>query len=677
MNQNKNGWFATGPVALIALTLMSAAPAMGDTGWQPELVPSEAGAFHKPQDAIRLYIPPDVPIETLQRLSLEVDDIDVTAMITRDGDHAVYTPDQPLDWGMHRLRLVEYAEDGSIIERGFWTIEVRKSAAFRESGLDVNASLEVSQRVADNNLSMPPGRTQATGSMTIQGRLADEEWRSEITLPLIYNSLNNNRKLDAGDFLLDWERRSLQARLGHHPIVPESMVMSGFSRRGVSATYTSPVNGASVTGFAMRGNQVNGFQDGLGLNDSQNRIEGGVVSLYPLQGGGNSLELSAVYLSGQAPEAGAGVAGDDVSTGGDAWSARADGLMLDNRLRLRGEYARTRYDFDGSGGESAERDHGYSFLATFKPWLDKQVDGSYIDWNLGVEYRHLGTFFRSPANPGATSGRKMARLFTDLTWGEWGVQATLARESDNVDDLLILPQIRTQHGALSANYTPTPEYDDQGEPITGWLGQPSYAVFGNIQTQKTQRVATPDPGDLVDTQTRIAGLNASFSYSDWSWGLNHTWTRFYDDSLATGTPTTNETRNMSTGLNASFTLSDNYTVSPRISWDQTKYYDFGYTDKGVLWGLSIDAAFIPGELSGQLNYDENRSWVTDASADNKTRHLGLSLTWIALEANQNRPGVTWMLTGDYNDYSDSISGSNDTDSYQVFLKALIGWSASH
>ncbi|OQX39390.1 MAG: hypothetical protein B0D88_09460, partial [Candidatus Sedimenticola endophacoides] len=314
---------------------------------------------------------------------------------------------------------------------------------------------------------------------------------------------------------------------------------------------------------------------------------------------------------------------------------------------------------------------------SYRPWLDKQIDGSYIDWNLGAEYKRLGTFFRSPANPGAVADRQVERLFSDLVWGEWGLQAALAQERDNVEGIAALPRIRTRHGGFNLNYTPAPAYDAQGVPETGWLGQPSYSLTANLQTQRTDAVADPDPGDWLDTETRVLGFNANFSYSDWSWGIDHTWSRIHDDSLASGVPTSNETRSVSTGLNASFTLLQDYTVSPRIAWDETRYYDLGYTDKGLLWGLGVDAAFIPGELSGRFNYDESRARLSDGSSDNKSRHLGLSLSWVALPERQSRPGVTWVLSGDYNDYTDDLSSANDTDSYQLFLKLLIGWSASY
>ncbi|MCW8946535.1 MAG: hypothetical protein OQK80_03625, partial [Sedimenticola sp.] len=95
--------------------------------WSPELVSTTDRGYRLPSEEVRLYIPPEVPLEVLQRLSLELDDIDVTALVGREGDFALFVPIQPLSYGQHRLRLVENGADGSLLERGFWLLEVRKS----------------------------------------------------------------------------------------------------------------------------------------------------------------------------------------------------------------------------------------------------------------------------------------------------------------------------------------------------------------------------------------------------------------------------------------------------------------------------------------------------------------------------------------------------------------------
>ncbi|WP_273438224.1 hypothetical protein [Sedimenticola selenatireducens] len=661
---------------LTLLSLLFISPVMAN--WTPELAAPADSGFRQPAEAIRLFIPPDVPLETLQRLTLELDDIDVTAMVGREGDYASFVPVQPLGFGQHRLRLLENSADGSIIERGFWRLEIRKSAAFREATLNMATSAELSQRLAENNLSdLPPQRTQGTGSAIIQGRAADNDWQAGVNLPLFYSSNSEGREVDVGEFLMDWQQNALSAKVGHHPISPDNLVMSGFNRRGVSASYSAQAFDTRVTGFSMRGSQLAGFQGGLGVTDNTDQVNGGVVTAYPINRTDASMAVSAIYLSGEAPDTGQGVAGSSLATGGDAWSIMADNLWLEKRLRLRGEYARTDYDFDGSGGYESEKDDAYSLLLTYKPWMDKQVNDQYLDWNLGTEYRQVGTYFKSVASPGSTADRKTARLFSDLTWGGFNLQGQLSQETDNVVDLPTLPRLRTRLATLSTTYTPMPDYTPEGELVTGWMGYPSYSLFGNLQSAKTTARSSADPNTWVDTQTRILGASANFSHDNWSWGINHTWTRLYDDSGEGGTPTTNESRSRSTGLDFFFTLTPNYTLTPHVAWDETAYLDLGYTDKSLLWGVGLDARLIPDQLTGRLEYSLNRAWVTNDSSDNTTDQVSASLTWNAVKSSPTRPGVSLTLSGDYHEYSDAIVTGNYKDSYQLFLRALIGWAGTY
>lgn len=643
--------------------------------WQPRLDAPAEGGFWSQAAPLRFYIPPEVPVEVLQTLSLEVDDLDVTSFVQRDGDYAVYQSPQPLAFGQHRVRLVENAADGSILERGFWTIEVRKSAAFREAALQANATLEVTRRVADKGLTSPPRKTQGNGSLNLNGQLADGDWRAAMQLPLIYSSQSEPREVDVGNFRFDWQRKGVSAVVGHHPVGPDSMVMSGFDRRGVSLGYTSEETGAQVGAFAVRGNSITGFQQGLGVGDAENRVQGALARFYPIREQDRSLQISGVYLDGKSPEAGVGVGGTDESTGGDAWSLAADGLILQNRLRLHGEYAGTRYDFDGSGGSSAESDKAFSLLAVYKPWLQKEVAGEYLDWSYGAEFRRIGTFFRSAASPGSTADRQLTRLFSDLLWGPLQLQGQLAQETDNVNDISGIPRLRTRLGVISASYNPMPEYDEQGQPIVGWLGQQSYTASASRQVQDSVSGATAS--DFTDTATNALGVSGNFTYDRWSWGLSYSWTRVHDGSMAGATPTTNETQTHSTALNASLTLAENYTLSPRISWDVTRHYDLGYTDRGLNWGIGLDAQFIPNKFTGRLGYDVNHNYLSDDSSNTYGEQVAFNLTWYAIPAREQRPGLTLSLDGNYSDSEDRVTAGNDSTSYQVFLKATIGWSGSY
>ena len=126
--------------SLLLLFSTSSAMAASATDWRPTLVKPTDGVFGQ-SETIHILLPKRLPAETLQHLALELDDIDVTSLVALTGNQADVTPVQPLAWGKHHLRLVEYATDGSIIERGDWTLDVRQSKQFREATLQTNATL--------------------------------------------------------------------------------------------------------------------------------------------------------------------------------------------------------------------------------------------------------------------------------------------------------------------------------------------------------------------------------------------------------------------------------------------------------------------------------------------------------------------------------------------------------
>ncbi|VAX09330.1 hypothetical protein MNBD_GAMMA26-2559 [hydrothermal vent metagenome] len=143
--------------------------------------------------------------------------------------------------------------------------------------------MDISERIGDHNLDNLPNKTQATGFVTLTNKLANNDWRSEVNIPLLYNTEAIERKVELGDYLVGWQRKSFQTQLGHHAIAADNLIMSGFQRRGLSASYALPGNNTLLTGFAMRGSQVSGFERGLGLGDSTDRIQGGMVTTYPVQ----------------------------------------------------------------------------------------------------------------------------------------------------------------------------------------------------------------------------------------------------------------------------------------------------------------------------------------------------------------------------------------------------------
>jgi hypothetical protein len=662
--------------------------------WQPQL--ADAGA-RKPADPIRINLPA-LQADVLQRLALELDDVDVTQTVVREGNQLVFTPPQALSFGDHQLRLVEHGADGSITERGLWKISVRKTAAFREASLQGNVTINLVRRIADKNLATPaPDKSQANGAAQLQGVIADGNWKITGQLDLIANSQISQMPrgaghghADVGNFLFTGEAGPVIARAGHHSVGPDSLIMQGFTRRGVSVGLNSADKAHSATAFSLRSQDVVGAQEGFGIGDSENRTDGLVIASRPLSGKRDALAVSATVLSGEGPVAagatGTGSAGDSTVAAGRAAGVVADGNLLDRRMRLRGEYAVTRYDFDGSRGRDTdlngtidvnqpeEKDKAYAALVTWTPWTSKMVNNKPLVWNVGAENKRLGTFFKSPANPLGVSDRELVRTFTDVNYSGFAAQLSLGRETDNVNDIALLPRTESLQTVLSLSFTPQQAQvpgPDGKMPPTPWYGQPTYnATFIKLDQDVEKAASTLTTGALNETQN--LSVTATFTYPTWSWSVGHTRgenTNFRQTAV--------DTKNNLTQFNANFRVGDKLTIGPTVQYNQLKESDppTGITAKDTdttTAGLNLGYQFTT-KLNGNLGLNLNKVKTTDNSQRATTHDVTGSLNWNVAQAQGARPGMTVSLEGQLHDVEDRITTSNTVNQYQVFLKVAISW----
>ncbi len=656
-------------LSIVALPCL-AAPA---SDWQPSLVIPSSGIFG-PSETIRITLPP-LPADTLQHLALELDDIDVTSLVSMQGNQAAVTPTQPLAWGRHKLRLVEYTADGGIIERGVWTLEVRQSTHFREAGMKANVTLNGSYRVADNHLVDPPANAQSNGAAHVEGTVANDGWRVSGNADVLYNSQallmpRQKQEADLGTFLLTGNAGPLTVNAGHQAIAPDSLIMQGFNRRGVSATLASADTGASITGFGLHTEDIVGAQQGLGIGDTGNRVDGITASARPISSNRDALLVSATYLSGEGPnQVGAAAGGDPTATGGRAASLSADGNMLDKRVRLRGEYAATQFDFDGNNsGNPAQSDHAYAALAQFAPWRQKVVGGQPMAVDLGVENRRIGTFFRSPANPFGVADRQATRGYASLNWSGLNAQLSLGHETDNVDDLALLPRTETTQGVVSLNYTPLQLPGPDGQlPAPSWYGQPTYSMT-YVNVDQGVEKASADLASGALHATRNLSLSAAFNYTTWNWSLAQTLGK--DDDLKHIGP---DTENHLTQLSANMRFGDKLSLGPTAQFNRAINKDDSSLDSVTkTLGLNLGYAFSQ-RVNANLSYNFNHQYVKDGSSDLKTKDITESLSWLVQPAQGLKPGITLSLDGLYHSADDRVVASNNLNNYQVFLKGAVSW----
>lgn len=658
-------------------------------GWTPQLAPPAASA-RGPSEPFRIRVA-GVPPAVLERLALELDDIDVTSMVAMQGDVAVYTPAQPLAYGEHQLRLVEYGQDGSIDEHGQWTFEVRKSALFRDAQMRGNVTAKGVYRAADHGLTDPPDKTQADGAGQFTGSVADENWRANGMLTFIANSQTalmprREGNVDLGQFMLAADSGLFGVKLGDHVVGPDSFVLQSFARRGISASATAPGNNASVTGFSMHTTPLTGAVHGLGITDSTNRVDGVVATVRPIPGEFDALALVGTYVSGESEPttdlsaapfspSGAGVVGGTGAGGGRASSIIADSILLQRRLRLRGEYAASNYDFDGRYGDmTAQAGHAYSGLATYVPWSDMKVLDQPFTWNLGVEKKLLSSYFRSPSNPAAIADRDLVRAFTGVNWYGLDLQANVGRELDNVDDNPLIPRTASRQHGGTLTYSPPASFAPQANgqpPQQPWYGRASLnASFLSLDRELVQYNGSAYSLPTHATDNSVVGAN--FQYSTWNWGLMQTWVR--DRGFDPVWDPTPFTRTIATRLQGSFRFFEKLNVGANAFHDHREDDTTGIRTEGVGGGLNL-AYPLNDRIYGSVAYSVRHGWTTDGSDDSLTQDTTAAVNWVLLQPHEIVPGFTLGLDGSYHDagQKSAVALAPGVAMYQVFLRLTMSW----
>lgn len=671
------GWMCCGALAALHSPL-SAQP----LSWKPEFLPPGAGA--QAQTApLRMRvagIPADVP----QRLAVELDAIDVTSLAQLDGTDIVVTPAQPLTFGSHQLRLVEYLQDGGIAERGQWSFDIRKSAAFREAAAQANVTLNATDRVADHNIDGTVNRAQGNGSAQLQGAVANEAWRANASASVVANSQSSQmpRKeghIDIGQYLVAAQDGAVAGRIGDHAVGPDSLVMQGFARRGVSADLSAGGIGR-ITGFSMHTTPLAGSQNMAGVGDSQNRVDGAVATLDPFAGRPNTVAVSGTYVDGEGTTlSGPGVAGSDQAFGGRAGGVVADARLFDKLLRLRGEYAHSSFDFDGIGtGLDAQSGHAYSGLVNYLPWHSLAVLDQPLVWNVGAERKVLSTFFHSPANPGAIADRDMTQAFTGLNWYGVNMQAAAGREHDNVDDLPLVPRTESVQHSVLLNYalSKPPAPSPAGTVSLPWYGQPiltaSYMTLRKDLSSNPGGLPLPE-GPLHDTKN--LALGAQFQYSKASWGVTHG--RVADTDFTGLAP---DTRTVSDHLQAGFQVAK-LNVGTFVQHDQTDNLTQDARTQAVSGGATLAYPFTD-RITSNLAYTARHAWAPETPSDQIIGDTTFGLNWVALAAQGIRPGLALGTDGSYHHCRDKAADPTQPtaaclDSYQVFLKLSVSWALAY
>lgn len=662
--------------------------------WQPELPPAAAGGYPSKSE-IQIHLPASVPEAVFQWLALELDDTDVSQLVTlrksEAGTVIAFTPPEQLAVGPHILRLVEYNDRGDIIERGYWNYPVSGvvgDKSRKDSSFTANTVLELGYRVADGELDESLKSSTIQGSSTINAHIATASWSLSARADLLIGTIAvpeneqveeavnagtiaiNRNDVELGEYLVEARGKNLSAMLGHHAVSNESLIMRGFNRRGISASAQTSSGSAIASGFAFRTEPISGWRDGLGVTNQENRVVGGLATVHPFSASKEALTVTASCLSGEGKDAvGVSLDGDDTRASGDACSLVAESRLAGDRVKLRGEYAHSRFDFDADRDEFEKTsDNAYDLLAVYSPLGQAQVNNKSLLWDVGMEVQEVGLYFRSLANPSLPSDKKLSRLFTNLNYGGLALQLQGGIEEDNVDDEATLPTMQNRLGNLVLSYTPELVIDENGMPVLAWYGLPTFSLSSQYANQKHVSL----PADLedyrLDGRTIYNQFSMLFQYQTWSWLAGYG--RGNEDDLQNKTY---ERLSQLGNLALNWQLSNRFSITGQGQYNVITDKVIDVTNHSRQLGINADTMIVPDKLSLGLGFSLNLDDSTDDSFDTDTRTYDFNLNWLFIQPKNTIPGVTFWMRGERQEIRDNIIPENDLNPYQVFVGVRMDW----
>jgi len=627
-----------------------------------ELIAGENGDYRGVNEIIGLQIPTNFTPERFKNIVIELDNLDITAMLKNDNAHISYQPVQSLSPGKHELRVVEYSDDGDISELGFWSFEVRQSQLFQQYSIAADTQLSASQRIASNNIGEPePNKFQGQANSQIGFSATSGDWKTEGQFDLYYDSVKENqlngRSIDNNTFLFSTGNRYVNARIGHHNIGISNLVMNNFQRRGFSLQGKIPSINSRVSGFSLSSADISGFGHGLGISNQNQRVDGVTFDSSPFSENPRSLYISGTWLQGRSIDSGNFVAqiNDPLfgGTKGNAWSFSGESLFLDNKLRLRAEYAATDYDFNQADEINSDSDNAHSFLLTYNDVTD---DGT--SWNLGVANQKIGTFFRSLANQTLPSDKKLVKAFAGAQWATFGFQLNLEQQQDNVENIALLPRVQTDVASFLINWSPTITNKDS------WLGTPNFALGTSYQSQEQTFTPLNYFLPVTDNQIQNWQFSSNFAYLTNSWGLSVTNTNFSDGSLVQ-----NNTETLSFNWFASFLFGEeqDFSLSPAIAFNNTKDKTTNLDFESITYSVQSAFVVIPKKLDIAVDFILNQNQTSDDSLNADSLAANISVNWHISEANVNEFGFDLNFSVMYNDFENKIFSTDSLEVHQVFL----------
>lgn len=380
-----------------------------------------------------------------------------------------------------------------------------------------------------------------------------------------------------------------------------------------------------------------------------------VLSTSPLEDAPERFSVSATYLRGE--EASPTPFDTRTRAAGDATSLALDSALLNGKLRMHGEYAYTRHDYDGARHEHDARVDDAQSLEASYAGDPLSLGSDTLNWSAGVRMQEVGEDYRSLGNGGLRSDQAQQTVFSNLNWAGLSLQTETSRAVDNLANDPLRPQVETESRVARLGWRP--QDTETREGLLGLFNAPSFNVS---VTERERGVADIDSAPWpVDWSGEDVSVTAEFRpHHRSTWSL-----RYYSSTGKDHTGMQSESQTETFGFNLRTPVGPYLTLSPSLQQtvreDIDNEIDFTTTQAGLRMDLNLSS-----DWKGSLGMTHSQNDASNGMVDNSNLGVTATLEHQLLETRPKRPGIKLRLDAGYNEYKNELYPDSDDSGFRIY-----------
>jgi hypothetical protein len=526
----------------------------------------------------------------IEDLLVLLDGVDITGVLDIRADGFQYKPIGVLPPGSHTLVVYGNTAAGNDLEKTFsFSTRHFKRVETASVSNELTGVYETVLTKTDDVEKSPNWKVES--NLSTAANLKENRWAVSFNSNLRYlgQNLSVKEPLKKGTDLIDYllsaaysdGRFELKTEIGDTVIDTSTYTAAGLARRGGQAAIQYA--DTTLSGFIVKGKEVYGFNDGLGLSSNTDDhifgVSGGMEFFK------NQIGLKAIYIEGGEEGSYFGTYTEDQGQKGDVIGVVLTTDFFKETLTTEFEIDFSEFDEDIADEFSAEEDKAYRL----------GLGGRLGNYTYETVYEYLGPEYQVIGNQNLEIDRTGFSVAGSAEYPLHSLSLTYTQYKDNVEKEGFYPRIQTDKGAF--------EY--------------SFNKFENLPMSVRFEKAVvdsddePEDTDPIQSDTDTVGATIHYTRGRWQLGLETTYSD-QDDETEIDDDTTIETIVLSPVY-----YTDNFHLSTSAAYQRSESHLTDVVTDYYTVTLDIQGELFNRKITYELgvSYDKNQSDDDETNQD--------------------------------------------------------------